>query len=108
VTGAILGEQVFGEKCAACHQVSGMGLEGVFPPLAGDAVVTAKDSAEHIRIVLRGRQGKAIGGVAYPSAMPAFADQLTDDGVAAVVNHERTSWSNKGPLVTLKDVAALR
>jgi len=40
--------------------------------------------------------------------MPAFADQLTDDEIAAVINHERTSWSNKGPLVTPKDVAALR
>jgi mono/diheme cytochrome c family protein len=107
-TWAILGEQVFGNKCAACHQVSGMGVAGVFPPLAGDAVVTAKDSAEHIRIVLRGRQGKAIGGVTYPSPMPAFVDQLTDDEIAAVINHERTSWSNKGPLVTPKDVAALR
>ena len=107
-TWAVLGEQVFGNKCAACHQVSGMGVAGVFPPLAGDAVVTAKDSAEHIRIVLRGRQGKAIGGVAYPSAMPAFADQLTDDEIAAVINHERTSWSNTGPLVSPKDVAALR
>ena len=107
-TWAILGEQVFGNKCAACHQVSGMGVAGVFPPLAGDAVVTAKDSAEHIRIVLRGRQGKAIGGVAYPSPMPAFVDRLTDDEIAAVINHERTSWSNQGPLVTPKDVAALR
>lgn len=105
---AILGEQVFGNKCAACHQVSGTGVAGVFPPLAGDAVVTAKDSAEHILIVLRGRQGKAIGGVAYPAAMPAFADQLTNDEIAAVINHERTSWSNKGPLVPPKDVAALR
>jgi mono/diheme cytochrome c family protein len=107
-TWAILGEQVFGNKCAACHQVSGMGVAGVFPPLAGDAVVTATDSAEHLRIVLRGRQGKAIRGVAYPSPMPAFADQLTDDEIAAVINHERTSWGNKGPLVTPKDVAALR
>jgi mono/diheme cytochrome c family protein len=107
-TWAVLGEQVFGNKCAACHQVSGMGVPAVFPPLAGDAVVTAKDSAEHVRIVLRGRQGKAIGGVAYPSPMPAFADQLTDDEIAAVINHERTSWSNKGPLVTPKDVAVLR
>jgi mono/diheme cytochrome c family protein len=107
-TWAVLGEQVFGNKCAACHQVSGMGVAGVFPPLAADAVVTAKDSAEHIRIVLRGRQGKAIGGVAYPSAMPAFADQLTDDEIAAVINHERTSWGNQGLLVTPKDVAGLR
>ena len=105
---AILGEQVFGNKCAACHQVSGTGVAGVFPPLAGDAVVTANDSAEHIRVVLRGRQGTAIGGVTYPSPMPAFAEQLTDDEIAAVINHERTSWGNQSPPVTPKDIVALR
>jgi len=107
-TWAALGEQVFENKCAACHQVSGTGVARVFPPLAGDAIVNAKDPAEHIRAVLHGLQGKAIAGVVYPSPMPPFADQLKDDEIAAVINHERSSWGNKSPIVTPKDVAALR
>src|SRR3989441_9126529 len=88
---AVLGEQVYGNKCAACHQLTGQGLPGVFPPLKDSAVATAPDPTEHIRIVLRGLSGKTIGGVTYASAMPAFADQLTNDEVAAVLSHERTN-----------------
>jgi mono/diheme cytochrome c family protein len=103
-----LGEQVFGNKCAACHQLTGQGLPSVFPPLKGNAAVTAADPTEHIRAVLRGVTGKTIDGVAYGAAMPAFADQLTDEEVAAVLNHERTSWGNQAPLVKPEDVLARR
>jgi mono/diheme cytochrome c family protein len=105
---AALGEQVYGNKCAACHQLSGAGVSGVFPPLAGDPVVTATDPADHVRTVLNGLQGKTIGGVTYPAPMPPFAGQLTDEEIAAVVNHERTSWGHQAPLVATSQVTALR
>jgi mono/diheme cytochrome c family protein len=105
---AVLGEQVYGNKCAACHQLSGEGLPGVFPPLKGSAAVTAADPTEHIRTVLRGLSGKSIGGVTYGSAMPAFADQLTNEEVAAVLSYERASWGNNAPSVKPEDVVARR
>jgi len=105
---AALGEQVYGNKCAACHQLTGQGLPGVFPPLKGNAVVTAADPTEHIRTVLRGLSGKTIGGVTYGSPMPAFADQLSDEEVSAVLSHERTSWGNQAPPVKPEDVVARR
>jgi mono/diheme cytochrome c family protein len=105
---ATLGEQVYGNKCAACHQLTGQGLPGVFPPLNGSAVVTAADPTEHIRTVLRGLSGKTINGVTYASPMPPFADQLTDEEVAAVLNHERTSWGNRATPVKPEDVHARR
>src|SRR5262249_37015822 len=67
---ATLGEQVYGNKCSACHQLTGEGLPGVFPPLKGSAVVTGADPTEHIRTALQGLSGKAIGGVTYRAAMP--------------------------------------
>jgi len=105
---AALGEQVYGNKCAACHQLTGQGLPGVFPPLKGNAIVTAADPTEHIRTVLRGLSGKTIGGVTYASPMPAFADQLSDEEVSAVLSHERTSWGNQAPPVKPEDVVARR
>jgi len=107
-TWRVLGEQVFGNTCSPCHQLSGTGVPSVFPRLQGDPVVTAADPTDHIRIVLGGLSGRAIGGVEYASPMPPFASMLNDEEIAAVVSHERTSWGNQAPTVTPADVAALR
>jgi cytochrome c oxidase cbb3-type subunit 2 len=40
--------------------------------------------------------------------MPAFADQLTDAELAAVLSHERTSWGHQAPPVKADDVVARR
>ncbi len=104
----VLGEQVYGNYCASCHQASGEGLKGVFPPLKGSAVVLAEDPTDHGRIIVQGLTGKVIDGVTYSSPMPPFAEQLSDEEIAAVVNHERTSWGNAAPLITAEQAAALR
>ena len=82
-------------------------MAGVFPPLAGDHLVVAEDPTGHIEAVLHGLQGVTIDGISYASPMPAFAF-LSDADIAAIVNHERTSWGNSAPTVTAEDVAALR
>ena len=105
---AARGAALFSTNCAACHQASGQGLPNVFPPLAGDPLVLADDPTDHITAVLHGKSGSTINGVTYVSPMPAFATILNDADIAAVVNHERTSWGNSAPLVTAADVAALR
>ena len=102
------GAALYRTSCASCHQSNGVGLEGVFPPLAGDPVVLDDDATRHIEIILFGLDGEAIGGVQYPAAMPGFAAQLSDAEVAAVVNHERTSWGNQAPTVTVDEVAEVR
>jgi cytochrome c oxidase cbb3-type subunit 2 len=103
-----LGEQVFGNYCSACHQLSGEGVAGVFPPLRADPVVVAEDATEHVRVILGGLVGKSIGGVAYAAAMPPFGPQLSDEQIAAVINHERASWGNAAPTVSPADVSAVR
>lgn len=102
------GDALYTSHCSSCHQASGTGLPGAFPPLAGDPVVTADDPTEHIDTVLHGKQGSTIGGVAYTSPMPSFASQLDDASIAAIINHERTSWGNAAPTVSADDVAARR
>lgn len=106
-SGPALGNSVYTSLCSACHQPNGEGLKGAFPALKGDRVVLAKDPTEHVRVVLFGLNGQPIAGVHY-TLMPPWAGQLTDVQVAAVVNHERTSWGNDAPTVTVQDVAAVR
>ena len=38
------GAQVFASRCASCHQATGAGLPGVFPPLAGSEWVNGDGS----------------------------------------------------------------
>jgi mono/diheme cytochrome c family protein len=105
---AALGAELYRTSCASCHQTNGQGVPKVFPPLAGNPVVIDRDPAEHIKIVLFGEKGHDITGVEYKAQMPAWADQLSDEEVAAVINHERTSWGNNAPTVVREQVARIR
>ena len=105
---AARGAALYSANCAACHQPTGQGLAGVFPPLAGDPVVNAPIPPNTSATVLNGKQGSTIGGVTYASPMPAFKGILNDADIAAIVNHERTSWGNAAPIVSAADVARLR
>jgi cytochrome c oxidase subunit 2 len=79
------GEEVYQTHCASCHQANGQGMPPVFPALVGSPVVTGPVE-EHIDVILHGRSG---------TAMQAFADQLSDTEIAAVVTYKRNSWGNK-------------
>ena len=105
---AAAGAKVFADNCAVCHGQTGEGVPGAFPRLAGDPVVNAADPTEQIHTALHGLSGKNIDGAAYAAAMPPFIDQLSDQQISDVIDHERTSWGNHGALVTPAQVAAER
>ena len=105
---AAKGQALFSAHCAACHQASGEGVPGAFPPLKGNAAVADDNPTLHIHTVLFGASGVVIGGVKYASVMPPFAAQLSDADIANIVNHERRSWGNQAKAVDAADVAALR
>ena len=102
------GEEVYGGKCAACHQANGAGLAGVFPPLAADPLANGGPAAEHILVVLKGLNGKTINGVSYAAAMQSWSSVLNDQEIASVVTYERNSWGNNGGVVEPAQVTALR
>jgi len=103
-----LGVTVYGNNCSSCHQATGAGLPGVFPPLKGNPAVLDDNPTDHIIAVLDGVSGKTIDGVDYASPMPGFGSILSDEEVAAVVNHERTSWGNNAKMVSAADIAMFR
>jgi mono/diheme cytochrome c family protein len=105
---AALGADLYRTSCASCHQNNGQGVPDLFPPLAGNTVVTAADPTEHVKVVLFGKKGGKIQGVTYSAEMPAWKDQLSDEEVAAVINHERTSWGNSAPAVSAEEVSRIR
>jgi mono/diheme cytochrome c family protein len=102
------GAAVFSSRCAACHQATGQGLPGAFPPLAGSEYVLG-DGERVVRIVLRGLTGQvSVKGQDFNGAMPAWADQLSDAEIAAVLTYVRSSFGNAASAVTPDVVAAQR
>ena len=89
-----VGEQIYANNCAACHQSSGEGIEGVYPTLVGSEIVVG-DAEGVIQILLNGRGG-----------MPSFASDLSNEEIAAVISYVRTSWGNEADVVTPEMVAA--
>ncbi|MDA8085853.1 MAG: cytochrome c [Nitrospiraceae bacterium] len=106
--GAQSGADLYKANCSGCHKVDGRGIPGLVPPLAGDPVVTDADSAEQIRTVLFGKQGETINGTRYVIYMPSWAGELSDREIAAIINHERSSWGNHSPKVSPRGVASIR
>ena len=93
----VLGQKTYEKVCAACHQVGGEGMPPVFPALKGsEMAVKADQIGSHVDIVMNGKKG---------SAMQAFANQLSEAEIAAVITYERNAWGNNtGEMVTPKEI----
>lgn len=98
----------YGQYCSTCHQTTGKGMPGVFPPLAGSPVVTG-DPHYLARIVLYGISGRiAVGGQTFNTPMAGFGKNMNDGQIADLLTYIRSSWGNNAPAVTADVVAAER
>lgn len=104
-TGAVDGAQIYAAQCAACHQATGAGLPGVFPPLTASEWVTGKESLA-ADILLHGISGKlTVKGASYNGQMPAFGDKMSDAEIAAVLTYVRSNFGNSAGKI---DVALVK
>lgn len=83
------GEAIFGSVCIACHQAGGKGVDGVYPALAGNALVNLEDPRVMTTTVLYGRGG-----------MPRFNTLFTSEQTAAVISYVRSELdgNNASPI----------
>jgi len=93
------GKSVYMQTCFTCHQITGMGLPGAFPPLAGTDYVSG-DVRRMISMILKGvNPPLKVNGIVYVAPMPPLPivyPILNDDkNVADVVNYVRNSFGNK-------------
>jgi mono/diheme cytochrome c family protein len=103
----VSGSALYQVNCAACHQATGEGLRGIFPPLArSDYLLADKDRS--IRIALQGFSGPiTVNGTEYQGVMPP-PPAMDDAQVAAVLTYVRSSWGNQGNAVTAAEVQKVR
>jgi mono/diheme cytochrome c family protein len=102
------GRKVYATNCASCHQASGSGVAGQYPPLAGSEWVTGSDERLGL-ILLYGMSGPVtVKGQKYSGAnqMPPWAS-IGEQKIADVLTFIRSEWGNKASEVTaagLKDL----
>jgi cytochrome c oxidase subunit 2 len=93
------GKTSYDKNCAACHQVSGLGIPPVFPALKGSAIALG-DIKGHVDIVINGKAG---------TSMAAFGEQLTPTEIAAIVTYERNAWdNNKGDSIQPAEIVSFK
>jgi len=107
----VIGKRLYTQNCVVCHQSTGLGVAGQFPPLVGSEWVNSdsKHGDNHlVMLMLNGLQGsmQVLGG-SYNNAMPQWK-QLTDDQIAAILTYIRSDWGNKGDAIDPAFVATIR
>ena len=107
-----IGRRLFTANCASCHQATGLGVPGQYPPLvASEFVLSQAGYGENhlVKIILGGLQGPVtVKGVTYNNVMPAWKDQLKDEQVAAILTYIRQEWGNAAGPISKEGVAAMR
>jgi mono/diheme cytochrome c family protein len=110
-----LGKKEFENICITCHQATGLGMPGVYPPLAGSEWVNGSPERV-IRIVLYGLKGDVhVEGHEFnAAAMPVFGQEpnspynWSDDKIAAVLTYVRQAFGNKSGPITTAQVDAVK
>ncbi len=94
------GEKAYNTSCSGCHQINGAGLMPTFPALVGSKIAIGPKQA-HLDMVMNGSKKNPM--------MAAYAAQLNDLELAAIITYERNAWGNNtGDLVQPSEIKAAR
>lgn len=101
------GKLIYAGLCAACHQPSGAGLEGLAPPVVdSEWVIGAVDRPA--RIIMHGLSGPVtVSGRTWHLEMPPLP-HLTDDDIANVLTYMRREWDHTASPVSTREINAIR
>jgi len=103
------GKTVYETTCLPCHQVDGLGVPNMNPPLSRTKWVLG-DKGQLAKIVLMGLPGGQIDidGDTFHNPMPAQASVLSDQQIADVLTYIRNNFGNKASAVTMAEVKVAR
>jgi glucose/arabinose dehydrogenase/mono/diheme cytochrome c family protein len=100
------GRLLFMANCSMCHQATGRGTKGIYPPLAGSDWIAANHDGA-IRAVVEGfHDPVTVNGETYHGQMPAQV--LTDAQAADVLTFVANSWGNAAGKFTADEVRQVR
>ena len=106
------GATIYANKCATCHQKTGLGSASQgYPPLAESDWVLVDKPDRIIRIVNNGLMGPiTVNGQSYNNQMPNIGNSLSDDELADLLTYIRgnANWGNSVQAVSAEQVKIVR
>lgn len=101
------GEDAYMAACASCHGIEGRGTPNVAPALKGNAIVSMKDPATLIGVVLNGLETMTYTNGQRMYAMPGFEGNLEPSEIANLLTWIRAEWGDVDQPITVKEVQSL-
>ena len=96
------GEQIYNEKCFACHQANGQGIPNAFPTLTGSDFLLNNTKMAVAQVLNGSAAVPSHGDVKYPAPMPPQVDNYED--AVAVINYTLKNFENNGNPITVDEV----
>jgi len=101
------GKTLYAGSCAACHQLHGMGMDGLAPPLLDSEWVLGSEG-RLTRILLHGLTGPIrVKGVGWYLDMPGMG-MFDDEQIASILTYIRREWDHGGEPVKTDAVKKIR
>lgn len=101
------GKAVYQQNCQACHQAAGVGIQGAFPPLAGNPNISGNPQylAE---VIIKGVSGPLeVNGNHYNGVMPPMG-HLDSQKVVDLVAYILSELNGSDGAISEASVQALR
>ncbi len=103
-----IGKRQYNNNCMACHQATGLGVAGQYPPLVKSDYVLGPER-RLISVVLNGLEGPlTVQGCAFNGPMAVWGKTMNDKQIAAVLTYIRQEWGNSAPPLSPEQVQAVR
>ena len=102
------GAQAYLDSCAGCHRSDGQGYSEIFPALAGNSTIHAKNPTSLINIVDQGFRLEGTAGAPTSYSMPPVGSRYNDKEMAELITFIRSSWGNQAEPVSADDVRNVR
>jgi mono/diheme cytochrome c family protein len=94
--------------CAGCHGLEGKGVPNTVVALTGNSTLRQADPRNLIVATLDGIRAENFPHRASLQAMPGFADKLSDEQAAGLMNYLRATWGGQKPDVSAAAIRSLR
>lgn len=100
------GKKIYQKTCIVCHQSTGEGMMGTYPPLANSDYLLANKYRGMHQVLKGSSTAITVNGNTYNGVMPP--QSLSDEEVAQVLNYIYHSWGNNAFTLSASDVKSVR